>query len=241
MLRQMRRHFGMAAPRVTVRAHVPWYWRALVMVATLAVAMVMAGWVFDIGRRFAGFDKNKSEQELSELRERVASLETEHNRNSSSEASLEIERTARQRLGEQLKAIEAENARMREELATFESLASGTVKTEAANIHRLQVEADSKVAGAFRYRMLLSAPSGVNDHEFKGHLQIAALVQQGDKTAMVDIPDTAKPGQQWFLLSFKYFRRVEGNFVLPAGTTLKRLDVRLMQGTVVVASQQVSM
>ena len=243
MLRRVRGRFGMLAPRMTVRAHIPWYWRALVTVFLLAAVIVLASWVYDVGRRFAGYDKSKADQELSALRERVETLESEaeHIRGSGSgnETSLQIERTAQQQLGEQVKKLEAENDRLREDLAAFENLASGQANNENIGINRLQVEPDSTAIGAYRYRMLLSAPVSHPDSEFKGRLQLVASFQQDGKTAIVNIPDAASPDSPKFLLSFKYFRRIEGSFTLPATAVLKKLEIRLMQGATVVASQQV--
>jgi hypothetical protein len=89
--------------------------------------------------------------------------------------------------------------------------------------------------------MLLSAPVSHPDTEFKGRLQLLATFQQDGKTVMVNIPDAASPDPQKFLLSFKYFRRIEGSFSLPANAVLKKLEIRLVQGTSVVASKQVMM
>src|SRR4051812_39036708 len=109
MLRRVRSRFGMSAPRVTVRAHIPWHWRALATVFLLAASIVMAGWVYDIGRRFAGYDKTRAEQELNTLRDRIDTLEAEalHLRGagSASDASLQIERTTQQKLEEQVKRL----------------------------------------------------------------------------------------------------------------------------------------
>ena len=243
MLRRVRGRFGMLAPRMTVRAHVPWYWRALLTILMLAAALMLASWVYDIGRRFAGYDKSMADQELDALRERVQTLEMETERmrgnGSGSETSLQIERTAQLKLGEQVKRLEAENGRLREDLAAFESLASGEAKNETVGINRLQVETDPSVAGAYRYRMLLSAPVSHPEGEFKGRLELFATFLQNGKTAMVNIADTASSDQQKTSLSFKYFRRVEGGFALPANAVLKKLEVRLTQGAAVVASQQV--
>ena len=243
MLRRMRGRFGMMAPRMTVRAHIPWYWRALATVLLIATAIVLAGWIYDIGRRFAGYDKSIADQELGVLHERVQRLEAETERirgnGSGNETSLQIERTAQQKLGEQVKRLEVENGRLREDLAAFENLASGEAKNETIGINRLQVESDLSAAGTYSYRMLLSAPVSHPDREFKGRLQLVASFQQDGKTAMVNFPDTALPDTQKFSLSFKYFRRIEGSFALPANAVLKKLEVRVMQGATLVASQQV--
>jgi hypothetical protein len=245
MLRRVRSRFGMSAPRVTVRAHIPWYLRLFVAIILLFVAIMLVSLVYVVGGRYSGYDKTIAEQELSSLRNRVETLETEaeHLRgiSSGSEASLQIERTAQQKLGEQVKRLEAENGRLREDLAAFESLATGETKNEAVSIRRLQVVFDSVAGGAYRYRFLLVAPVSRPDREFKGQLQLVATVQQDGKTVIVNIPDAAMSDSQKFQVRFKYFRRIEDSFTLPAHAVLKKLEVRLMQGETVVTSQQVTM
>ncbi len=67
------------------------------------------------------------------------------------------------------------------------------------------------------------------------------MVQQKGNDSVINISDAMIADQQKLLVDFKYFRRVEGDFMLPANAVLKKLEVRLMQGTTVVASQQVTM
>lgn len=247
MLRRLRGRFGVSAPRVTVRAHIPWHWRLVAIIALLAVAIALASWVYVTGRSYAGYDRTMAEQELSALRKRVETLETEAERlrgiGNGSEASLQIERTAQLKLGEQVNRLEAENSRLREDLAAFENLAAGETKNQAISIHRVQIDPDPAAGdNAYRYRFLLAAPVSLRpEREFKGRLQLVATVLQDGKPAMVNIPDAATPEAQKFLVSFKYFRRIEGGFSLPANAVLKKLEVRLMQGAAVVASQQLAM
>lgn len=245
MLRRVRGRFGMSAPRVTVRAHIPWYLRLFSAIILLIIAIMLVSLVYVVSSRYSGYDKIMAEQELSSLRNRVETLETEAERlrgiSSGSEASLQIERTAQQKLGEQIKRLEAENGRLREDLAAFESLAMGEARNEAISIRRMQVGLDSAAGGAYRYRFLLVAPVSRPDREFKGRLQLAATVQQDGKTVIVNIPDAATSDLQKFLVKFKYFRRIEDSFTLPARAVLKKLEVRLMQGETVVTSQQVTM
>ena len=244
MLRRLRGRFGMAAPRVTVRAHIPWHWRILSIVLLLIVAILLLSLVYVISSRYASYDTTTTVQELSSLHNRIEALETEaeHLRaiGNGSEASLQIEHTAQLKLSEQVKRLEAENGSLREDLAAFESLASGEVKNQAASIHRMQVVPASTAGGVCHYRFLLAAPVSRADREFRGQLQLVATVQQGGKTVIVNISDVTASDAQKFLVSFKYFRRIEGSFTLPPNALLKKLEVRLMQGTTVVASQQVT-
>jgi hypothetical protein len=244
ILRRLRGRFGISAPRVAVRAHIPWYWRVLSCVFLLIIAVVLVGWVYDTGRRIAGYDRQMTEQELDNLRGKVANLESEaeHLRSLSnaSESTLQIERTAQQRLSEQAKRLEIENGRLREDLAAFENLASGADKSVGIGIHRLQVESDPTVEGRYHYRLLLSAPGFQSDREFAGHLQLNVTALQNGKTVMLTIPDAGSADAAKYLVNFKYFRRIEGNLILPPNTAMKKFEIRLLQGANVVASQQAS-
>ncbi len=77
MLRRFRSRFGISAPRVAVRTHIPWYLRALATIAILSISIALAGWVYDAGRKIAGFDRRETEQEITALRSRVEELEQE--------------------------------------------------------------------------------------------------------------------------------------------------------------------
>lgn len=242
ILRRLRGRFGISAPRVDIRAHIPWYWRVLVTLLLLAATILLGTWVYDTGRRFAGYDSRMAEQQLSELRDRVGVLEHEAERlrsiGNASESTLQIERTAQQGLSEQVKRLETENGRLREDLAAFENLATGDTKSETVGIHRLQVEPDPSVAGNYHYRLLLAAPGLRSEKEFRGRLQLVVTVQQDAKTDILNIPDAGAPDAQKYLVSFKYFRLIEGSFALPPGAILKKFEVRLTQGGTVVVSQQ---
>ncbi|TSA12955.1 MAG: hypothetical protein D4R74_10580, partial [Betaproteobacteria bacterium] len=126
LLKQFRRRFGISAPRMMVQTHVAWYWRTLGLVVVLSCSFALAAWIYDAGRRFAGFDSSEAEQELSQLRERAGRLTTEvaalRASVNASESKLQIERTAQTQLGRQVKTLEDENARLKEDLAFFENL-----------------------------------------------------------------------------------------------------------------------
>ena len=242
MLRRLRGRFGVSAPRVTIRTHIPWYWRFGITAILLTLALALAGWIYDAGRSFAGFDRRQSEQELDDLRTRVDQLDEEakHMREaaSASESKLQIEHTARQGLGEQVKNLETENSKLREDLAIFENLASGETKTQRFGIHRLQVEPEL-TKGFYRYRMLLAAQGATRDKEFQGQLQLAVTVLRDGKAAILFVPAPGQPDAQKYLVVFKRFRRIEGVFQVPADTVAKQVEVRLLQGGIVIATQHV--
>src|SRR4051812_18814316 len=114
------RRFGISAPRMTVRTHLSWYWRWLGMVVFAAVSLALAAWMYDAGRRFAGFDRSEFEEEVARLRSAVSRLEEETAKlravSNAGESRLKIEQSAQAQLAKQVKGLEEENRRLQEDL-----------------------------------------------------------------------------------------------------------------------------
>ena len=138
-LAKLRQRFGIAAPKVSVRTHMPWYLRWLGLAVMLAFSVVLAFWMWDAGRRFAGFDRSEVEHELAAARSELAKQHEELGRlralANAADSKVAIERTAQQKLAQQIKGLEQENARVREELALFESMLSA----ESAGVAPLSI------------------------------------------------------------------------------------------------------
>lgn len=244
MLRRLRGRFGISAPRVAVRTHIPWYWRVLAAIVVFSTSLALAGWIYDAGRRFAGFDRSETEQEMRILRDQVAELQKEEARLralvNSGESSMQIERTAQQQLARQMKTLEEENARLKEDQAFFENLAVAEGKEAGFSLNRLRVDPDS-VPGQYRYRALAAAQGGKKDREFKGSLQLVVGLQQDGKSAMMVFPAANDPNRQRFNISFKHFLRVDGTFQVPAGARVTSVELRLMQDGVMRATQTMTL
>ena len=229
LLKKFRQRFGISAPRMTVQTHVAWYWRMLGLVVVLSFSFALAAWMYDAGRRFAGFDRSEAEQELSQLRQSVGSLarETALLRASvnASESKLQIERTAQTQLGRQVKALEDENARLKEDLAFFENLIPSEHRDNTLLINRFRVDAGA-LPGEFRYRLLL-LQGGRRDKPFQGNLQLLVTLQQGDKDVIITLPEEG--AAQAYKISFKYFQRVEGTFRVSADARVKMVQVRIFE------------
>jgi hypothetical protein len=244
-LRRLRGRFGIAAPRVAVRTHVPWYWRALVAVVVLGMALALAGWMYDAGRRFAGFDRGESETEISFLRDKAGHLETEVNRlrglANASESQLQIDHSTVQRLTAQVKTLEEDNIQLKENLAVFENLAAGGVKANGVSLGRLRIEPEA-TPGKYRYNLLASQHGAEAKQEFKGILQFHVTLQTASgQSAVMVLPRTDDPEASKFAVSFRAFRSLEGSFRIPADATIKRVEARLIHNGAVMASQSVSL
>ena len=233
LLKKIRQRFGIAAPRMTVQTHVAWYWRMLGLIAVLSLSLALAAWIYDAGRRFAGFDRSEADQELTQLRESVAKLTLEtaelHVSVNASESKLQIERAAQTQFGRQVKALEDENARLKEDLAFFENLIPTENRDNTRLINRFQV-GPGTLPGEFRYRLLL-LQGGRHDKPFQGNLQLLVTLQQEGKSATITLPEEgAEVGvTQAYKISFKYLHRVEGTFRVAPGAQVKMVQVRIFE------------
>jgi len=231
LLKQFRQRFGISAPKMTVQTHIAWYWRWLGMLVFLSLALALAAWMYDTGRRFAGFDRGELQNELARLRESMSKLESEAARlraiANASESRLKIEQTAQIQLAAQVKTLEDENNRLKEDLAFFENLVPSERRGDKVSIHRFKVERDV-LPGEFRYRLLV-LQGGKLDREFHGSLQLVVEMQQDGRDATMVFPDAGDTGNSTFKLNFKYFRRVEGTFRVPAGAKVRTIQARILE------------
>lgn len=159
--------------------------------------------------------------------------------NNASEASLQIERTAQQQLTAQVRALEAENNRLKEENAVFERLSQGDAKESAIAISRLRIFPDGP-EGRYRYQFLVAQNGEQRGKEFRGNLQIAVTLSP-EGGGMISIPRPNDPDPSRFLIVFKHFRRIDGAFTVPNGAKPRSVEVRLIQDGAIRASQTVTL
>jgi hypothetical protein len=231
-IRQIKRKFGISAPRLAVRLHVPWYVRWAIVLPFVLVAGGLVWWAYDSGLEFAGFHRGQAEHELTQLREQVATLKAENAKLSSQAASFErqaqIEHAANQETGKQLKGLNEENARIQEDLGFFQGLTSSGKHESELSIQRLKVERDT-LPGEYRYRMLLVQSGAERAKEFHGKLQLLINTQHNGEKAVVVFPQENAPGDAAYQLNFKYYQRVEHSFQLPPDTAIESIQVRIFE------------
>jgi prepilin-type processing-associated H-X9-DG protein len=132
-------------------------------------------------------------------------------------------------IGRQVKALEQENGRLKEDLAFFENLAAAEGKEAGFTINRLRVEPNGN-PGQYRFRLLAAAQGGKKDREFRGSVQLVISLQQEGKSAMMVLPEQNDPARQRFNINFKHFQRVDGTFQVPGGARVTSVEARLSSG-----------
>jgi hypothetical protein len=230
LLRAFRRRFGIAAPRVAVRADVPWYWR-WAGIAALGGLLAAVGWItYDVGMEFAGYRQSEAARELArleaQLRAREAELAELRSQLAAAERQLQIERASQADLVRQVKALAGENAGLKEDLAFFQSLTAAGGKA-ALSINRFRVTPEA-LPGEYRYRLLL-VQTGQRAKEFHGRLQFVLNLEQGERKYVLMLPPDAEAQAKPYQLSFKFFQRVEGTFKVAPEAVLKSMEVRVFE------------
>lgn len=247
MLRRLfRRNYGIAVRRVGVRSELSWHWRFLFWLALLSISFALAGWIYDAGRRIAGYDRGEYERERAEALDRIAALERQLGKAledvRAGEGRLNVETAAVAQLAQQIKALQKENLSLKEELALFEGLVSSARDLSGPVVRVPRVSVERAEGGKFRYRIILvhqtthkAAP------HFVGEFRFELKVRSAGRDAMISIPGAASASPGSFRLNFKHLHRVEGVFSLPEGAELLSGDLFVSQDGKVLLRQPVSL
>jgi hypothetical protein len=232
-LRKSRRGLDLTSPRVEIHTRKPWYWRWAVVGVLIGVAAASAAWIYDAGQRYAGFDRGEFRDELERVKRELAHAREELEQlravANAADARIHIERTAQQKLAQQIRALEQDNARVREELATFETMRSADARSgNTPSIYRFRVEPEV-LPGEYRYRLLVLTPTARRDREFSGRLELVVSLQEEGENVMMRFPEAGDAGAAAFRLSFKYFRRVEGTFRVSPKAKVESVQVRIYE------------
>ena len=230
ILRALRRKFGISAPRVSVSAHVPWYWRWLGITA-LGAFVVGVGWAtYDFGMEFAGFRQSEAALALARLNDQIKQRDVElaemRSKVAAAERQLQIDRATYGDLAKQVKTLADENAAVKEDLAFFQSLMPAGGR-EGISINRFRVQKEA-MPGEYRYRLLL-VQAGQRVKEFQGNLEFVLNLEHNDRKFVLTLPPESEKKAKEYQLSFKFFQRVEGTFKIAPDAVVKGLQVRVFE------------
>ncbi|MBI2295289.1 MAG: hypothetical protein HYU76_04460 [Betaproteobacteria bacterium] len=229
-IRALQRKFGISAPRVAVRTHVPWYWRWLGLIA-LGALVFGVGWAtYDFGMEFAGFRQSEARRALArladEIQKRDAELAEMRSKVAGAERQMQIERATYGDLARQVKTLTEENATLKEDLAFFQSLMAGGGR-EGVSINRFRVQPET-MPGEYRYRLLL-VQTGQRVKEFHGKLQFVLNLEQDDRKFALTLPPDGDKQAREYQLNFKFFQRIEGTFKIAPEAVVRSMQVRVFE------------
>jgi hypothetical protein len=229
MIKSLKRKFGISAPRVAVRPQIPAYVRWLVVAVLTVSALVLSWGMYDAGQKFAGFDKNEISYELDRLSESNTRLQQENDelrmKVAGLDRQLQMDFAAREDITRQIKSLENENTRLKEDLAFFQSLGSAAGKTEQrVSIGRLKLE-KGNLPGEYRYSLLL-VQGGQRPKDFQGSLEFAVNFEQNGEKMMIPLADATSKAVD---VSFKFYQRIENTFRLPPDATVDSMQVKVFE------------
>lgn len=223
------RRLSISAPRMTVKTQRPWPFTLLLLVIAIGLGGAVALWTYDLGREFAGIKRLPAPDALA-YQAQLQKLSTERDRFSttvnSAESQLTIERTAKQQLAAQVKGLEAENTKLKEDLAFFESLLPTDTGTQDVAVRRLTIDVIGP--NQLRYRMLLMQ-GGRGKTDFSGNLELALTTLQGGRSTVVLYPRANDSDRGKYKLQFRHYQRIEGILVVPDGAGVRSLQVRVLE------------
>ena len=234
--RRVRQHFGISAPRMAVRTHLPWWGRGAIIVALVAIIAGMWWWGFDFGQIFGGFNRKEIEARIATLETESGKLKTEafdlRAKNSTLESELAMTRGSQDAQQKQSIELSAENAQLKEELAFLQKLVSDSSKQVGLQLQRLAIERDSDEM--WRYSLLVVRGGSPKD-EFEGGivLQVTLAPAPGSPAGthgiVLTLPEDQPEAKSALSLKFKYYQRVEGRFRVPAGMRVTAVTARAFE------------
>jgi len=230
--RRVRQTFGISAPRMAVRTHLPWSWRVAVLFGLAALVAGMWWWGYDFGKFLARFERSAIAQSKPGDDGEIAAIRQDNERLRLKlmelESDLNVTRGAQTTLSRQALELQNENTQMKEELAFLRKLLGDAGKPGAFSIQRLSAEKDQDRANVYRFSMLVVRGGNPKD-EFSGQLTLSASVAAAGHSVTVTLPDDQPDTAPALALKFKYYQRVEGTFRIPAGGELRSLQAKVLE------------
>ena len=228
--RQLRKHFGVSAPKLSVKTHVAWPWRML----GVGLVVALVGWMvwtgFDAGRLLGGFYKSEADERRTQLETQVAAL-LEENRQSAGkltrlESESQMAKGAQDSLTRQALALQTENTQLKEELSYLQQLVSGNSKEGAITVHRATLERDGPELVHVRMLVVQGGAKGV---PFVGLLSLGLDLQQDGKRIHISLPEEQPETAMALKLNFTYYQRIEVPVRVAGGANVRALQARVFQ------------
>lgn len=215
---------------MTVNSTLPWPLRLLAAGILVGAGVLFTLWAYEQGRAWVGMPTSSSREQTEKASLELTTLRTERERHVASitaaESQLNIERSAQKQMASQLRNLEMENARLKEDIAFFESLMPGSIKTQGVAIRRMQ--AKLLAPEQLQYRLLVMQ-GGKAAKDFDGSLQLSVTVVQNGRSAIITFPDGKSSEINNFRLGFRHYQRLEGVLTLPSGVVVQSMQARVLE------------
>lgn len=237
----LRRRLTISAPRMSVRSAMPWPFRWAIFAIVLGFCAAIGLWAFEFGKDIAGLEKGSKEEmlrlrtELTEARAELVKVkqEREHAQSIANTADTLVtaEKASHESLLAQLKQMESDNRTLRDDLGFFEKLIP-SAGADGLAIRSLQ--ADMLGSGKLKWQVLV-IQSGKKPPEFNGRLEVSFSGLLNGKPWTATLPGEAPA------IRVRQYGRMDGEFEVPAQVVVKGMSAKVMDGTVVKATQSIKL
>ncbi len=248
-LRRLRGRFGITAPQLAIRPHLPWHVKLLALGVLAGLAVAVVALIYDAGKRVVGYDGGELDKVVEQLRATNAELEEEVARMrsllSGSESTLQIERSAQKLLSEQNSMLVAENAKLKEDLAVFERLAkvesAYQTATAPGGVSLDRISIRPLAPKAYQFSFLISLHGDRRGKEATYDLQLMISPRSGTGAKITLPVGGADPDISQYQIALRNFRRIEGKFKVPEGFSPGKVEFVISEGGKLLTSQSVSL
>ena len=240
-LKLLRRRLTISAPRMSVRSAMPWPFRWAIVAIVLGFCAAIGLWAFEFGKDIAGLEKGSKEEvqrlrtELTEVRAELVQVKQERDKAQSiantADTLVTAEKASHESLLAQFKQVETENRSLHDDLGFFEKLIP-TAGVDGLAIRSLQ--ADLLSSNKLKWQVMV-IQSGKNPLEFNGRLEVSFSGLLNGK------PWTASLAGDAHAIKVKQYGRMDGEFEVPPQVVVKGMSAKVMDGTVVKATQSIKL
>ena len=211
-----------------MRPQTPAYIRWLIVTLLTLLALGLSWGMYDAGRKFAGFDKDEITYELDRLSQLNAGLQGDNDelrmKIAGLDRQLQMDLVAREDITKQVKMLEHENTRLKEDLAFFQGLGSTPGKNvQRISLGRLKLERGN-FPGEYHYSLLL-VQGRQRPGEFHGSLEFTVKFQQNGKKMEIPLEDSTSKTE----VSFRFYQRVENVFRMPPDAVVESMQVKVFE------------
>ncbi len=226
---------------MTINQHLPWPIKFALFAVVIGVGGAIAMWTYDMGRSFA-FGPKFSPEQMTVLQEKIESLTEERDKLQATAATIDsqqnIEKSVQKQLTDQINTLTAENNRIKDDLAFFESLMPSANRPQGITLQKTKIELAAP--NQLRYRALVMQ-GGKSVRDFSGEMHISLTLVQAGKPVMMEYPDPKSGEAAKLKLSFKHYQRLEGQIILPEGAIVKSAQMTVLEKGELRAKQALSL
>lgn len=232
----------LAVSKMTIKQHRPWPVTVAMIALVIGLGGALALWTYDMGRSLTGFEPRASKEKLQSLQKQLEDLTAERDKlalsANTADSQANMDRATQMQLTDQVKSLTADNQKLKDDLAFFESLMPSATGPDGISVPRLKAEMASP--SELHYH-LLAMQGGKGSRDFVGEVQLNLTLVQAGKNVMMQFPDPKSGEAGKLKLSFKHYQRVEGLIPLPEGAQVKAVQAKILDHGQVRAQQSINL